>query len=88
MDDNIHAPTVASGPASGGTPRDLSKLSMPDLMQEKERIEAELSALSSVLQSVSFPSHKVMLQLLTSIVIIAWSTHDLITHHLRWFPAG
>ncbi|KAJ5138310.1 uncharacterized protein N7515_003158 [Penicillium bovifimosum] len=51
MDDNIHAPTVASGPASGGAPRDLSKLSMPDLMQEKERIEAELSALSSVLQS-------------------------------------
>ncbi|KAJ5206378.1 hypothetical protein N7491_003003 [Penicillium cf. griseofulvum] len=49
--DNIHAPTVASGPVSGGIPRDLSKLSMPDLMQEKERIEAELSALSSVLQS-------------------------------------
>ncbi|OQE43666.1 hypothetical protein PENCOP_c003G09006 [Penicillium coprophilum] len=49
--DNIHAPTVASGPTSGGTPRDLSKFSMPDLMQEKERIEAELSALSSVLQS-------------------------------------
>lgn len=54
MNDNIHAPTVASGPTSGVTPRDLSKLSMPDLMQEKERIEAELSALSSVLQSVRF----------------------------------
>ena len=52
MDNNIHTPTVASGPTSGATPRDLSKLSMPDLMQEKERIEAELSALSSVLQSV------------------------------------
>ncbi|KAJ5779787.1 hypothetical protein N7457_007507 [Penicillium paradoxum] len=51
MDNNIHAPTVASGPVSGAVPRDLSKLSMPDLMQEKERIEAELSALSSVLQS-------------------------------------
>ncbi|KAJ5169890.1 uncharacterized protein N7500_002673 [Penicillium coprophilum] len=49
--DDIHAPTVASGPTSGGTPRDLSKFSMPDLMREKERIEAELSALSSVLQS-------------------------------------
>lgn len=51
--DDIHAPTVASGPTSGGAPRDLSKLSMVDLMQEKERIEAELSALSSVLGSVS-----------------------------------
>ncbi|KAJ5871258.1 uncharacterized protein N7529_003611, partial [Penicillium soppii] len=49
--DDIHAPTVASGPASGALPRDLSKLSMPELMQEKERIEEELSALSAVLQS-------------------------------------
>lgn len=55
MDDDIHAPTVASGPTSGGAPRDLGKLSMVELMQEKERIEAELSALSSVLDSVSFP---------------------------------
>jgi 26S proteasome non-ATPase regulatory subunit 9 len=43
---------VASGPTSEATPRDYSKLTMPDLMQEKERIEAELSALSSVLSSV------------------------------------
>lgn len=55
MEDNIHAPTVASGPVSGAPPRDLSTLSMPELMQEKERIESELSALSSVLQSVRFP---------------------------------
>ncbi|OQE18340.1 hypothetical protein PENSTE_c018G06667 [Penicillium steckii] len=51
MDDDIHAPTVASGPTSGGAPYDASKLSMPKLMQEKERIEEELSALSSVLNS-------------------------------------
>jgi 26S proteasome non-ATPase regulatory subunit 9 len=51
MNDNIHAPTVPSGPTSGGVPRDLSKLTMVDLMQEKERIEAELSALSAVLTS-------------------------------------
>lgn len=53
MDGNIHTPTVPSGPSSGGARRDLSKLSMVDLMQEKERIEEELSALSSVLNSVS-----------------------------------
>lgn len=55
MDDDIHAPTVASGPTSGGALRDLGKLSMVELMQEKERIEAELSALSSVLDSVRYP---------------------------------
>lgn len=53
--DDIHAPTVASGPSSGVAARDVSKMSMPDLMQEKERIEAELSALSNVLNSVSCP---------------------------------
>ncbi|KAJ5391183.1 26S proteasome non-ATPase regulatory subunit 9 [Penicillium cosmopolitanum] len=51
MDDNIHTPTVASGPTSGGAPYDASKLSMPELMQEKERIEEELTALSSVLKT-------------------------------------
>ncbi|RJE19561.1 hypothetical protein PHISCL_08095 [Aspergillus sclerotialis] len=51
MDDNIHTPTISSGPTSGGVPRDFSKLSMEDLMQEKTRIEEELSALSGVLSS-------------------------------------
>lgn len=52
MDDNIHAPTVTSGPTTtGGSNRDPAKLSMVDLMQEKESIEEELSALSSVLTS-------------------------------------
>ncbi|KAI9932672.1 putative 26S proteasome regulatory subunit [Aspergillus wentii] len=52
MDDNIHTPTLPSGPTtSGGAPRDLSKLTIIELTQEKERIEEELSALSSVLSS-------------------------------------
>ncbi|KAL3458621.1 hypothetical protein BJX64DRAFT_266263 [Aspergillus heterothallicus] len=51
MANNLHAPTVSSGPTSGGIPRDLSKLSMSDLMKHKENIEEELSALSSVLTS-------------------------------------
>lgn len=56
MDDNIHAPTVASGPTTGGTSGpDLAKLSVVELMQEKQRLEDELSALSSVLTSVCSP---------------------------------
>ncbi|OJJ59658.1 hypothetical protein ASPSYDRAFT_44044 [Aspergillus sydowii CBS 593.65] len=51
MANNLHAPTISSGSMSGGVPRDLSKLSMNDLMKHKERIEEELSALSSVLGS-------------------------------------
>ena len=51
--DSIHAPTVPSGPtssASNGTSPD--KMSFRQLVAEKENIEAELSALSSVLDSV------------------------------------
>ncbi|KAL2845660.1 hypothetical protein BJY01DRAFT_214056 [Aspergillus pseudoustus] len=51
MANNLHAPTVSSGPTSGGISPDLSKLSISDLMKHKENIEEELSALSSVLTS-------------------------------------
>ncbi len=54
--EDIHAPSVASGPTSGlglsngiGTDR----RSLMELIAEKDRMESELSALSSVLDSVS-----------------------------------
>ena len=53
--DDLHTPTVASGPtssrASNGAPKD--QMTTKELMAEKERIESELKALSSVLDSVS-----------------------------------
>ena len=53
--DDIHTPTVVSGPttsqgSANGVAQD--KLSLMDLMAEKTRVEGELSALSSVLDSV------------------------------------
>ncbi len=53
--DDIHTPTVPSGPATGqgaanGIEKD--KLSLMDLISEKTRVEEELSALGSVLDSV------------------------------------
>lgn len=58
--DNIHNPSVPSGPtinqdtSKGEGP---NKVSLMDLMAQKEGIEAELSALGSVLDSVrlSYP---------------------------------
>ncbi|PGH28765.1 26S proteasome non-ATPase regulatory subunit 9 [[Emmonsia] crescens] len=51
--DDIHTPTVASGPTSapGRNGRELSSLSLNELFEEKTRLEAELKALSSVLDS-------------------------------------
>ena len=53
--DDIHTPTVPSGPttsyASSNGPSQ-NKQSLMDLMAEKDRVEGELTALSSVLDSV------------------------------------
>lgn len=54
---NIHTPSVPSGPTTGHdatTSVEQDKLSLLDLILEKQRVERELSALSGVLDSVSF----------------------------------
>lgn len=53
--DNIHTPSVPSGPMSGGSSveRKEEVSSLLDLMAEKQLVEEELSALGSVLDSVS-----------------------------------
>ncbi|KAK7439135.1 26S proteasome non-ATPase regulatory subunit 9 [Colletotrichum acutatum] len=51
--DNIHAPTVPSGPASKTSRNgDLGRLSFAELQKKKENMEAELKALGAVLDSV------------------------------------
>lgn len=51
--DNIHAPTVPSGPASNTSMNgDLGRLSFAELQKKKENMEAELKALGAVLDSV------------------------------------
>ncbi|KAL1611976.1 putative 26S proteasome regulatory subunit [Paraconiothyrium brasiliense] len=51
--DDLHAPTVASGPTTGGYTNGVSKdqLSLQELIAEKDRVEAELKALGQVLDS-------------------------------------
>ncbi|KAK1079522.1 putative 26S proteasome regulatory subunit [Friedmanniomyces endolithicus] len=49
---DLHAPTVTSGPTSQNTANGTErKLTLPQLMAKKEDLEAELSALGSVLDS-------------------------------------
>lgn len=53
--DDIHTATVPAGPTSAqAEARDFSKLSLTQLIQEKERLEAELQALIGILESVSY----------------------------------
>lgn len=53
--ENLHAPTVASGPTSGpgGSNQQFVGLSFAQLQSKKDNLEAEIRALSSVLESVS-----------------------------------
>tara|TARA_R110002003_G_scaffold279_27_gene18235 strand:- start:9405 stop:9608 length:204 start_codon:yes stop_codon:yes gene_type:complete len=52
--DDLHAPTVSSGPTSGGYSNGIPKeqLSLQELIAEKDRVETELKALGQVLDSV------------------------------------
>ena len=59
--DDIHTPTVPSGPTTGQKAAngvDKDKLSLLDLMSEKTRVEDELTALGSVLDSVRQGPHQ------------------------------
>lgn len=50
---NLHAPTVPSGPTTArATNGGAAHLSFAELQRKKENMEAELKALSSVLDSV------------------------------------
>lgn len=56
---NLHAPTVPSGPNSTtATNGQLSHLSFAELQQKKDSIEAELKALSGVLDTVFVTSYR------------------------------
>ena len=52
--DDLHAPTVGSGPTSSGYSNGVPKeqLSLQELIAEKDRLEEELKALGQVLDSV------------------------------------
>jgi 26S proteasome non-ATPase regulatory subunit 9 len=53
--ENLHAPTVESGPTSGSASTNgiqTSGMTFPQLQAKKDNIEAEMSALGGVLRSV------------------------------------
>lgn len=65
--DSIHTPSVPSGSGSGcglDGPKDKAK-SLLELMSEKQIVESELSALGSVLDSVSDASSNLFAKKLT-----------------------
>ena len=55
--DDLHAPTVASGPTTQATTNGThEEPSLQQLISQKENVEAELSTLGSVLDSVRVTS--------------------------------
>jgi 26S proteasome regulatory subunit N4 len=53
--DDIHTPTVPSGPTTRlqGSDANISKLSLMELIDRRDRLEEELKVLGNVLDSVS-----------------------------------
>ena len=73
--DDLHAPTVSSGPTSGGYSNGVSKdqLSLQELIAEKDRAEAELKALGQVLDSVRILP---MMEEVALMFPVAWRPHE------------
>ena len=86
MMDDIHAPTVSSGPTSGGYTNGVPKeqLSLQELIAEKDRVETELKALGQVLDSV-IPAHSIP-ELPANTCYSAWCEHEHWPHYLRRLP--
>lgn len=87
--DNIHTPSVASGPTSGPGPDTGVKtdmLSLMDLINEKTRVEEELSALGSVLDSVHSTLAKTHYMLSGADSHLARRRHEHNLNHLRRLP--
>ena len=90
--DNIHTPTVPSGPTTGqrvANGVDKDKLSLMDLIAEKTRVEEELTALGSVLDSVCHDLQFCLLKRLATdwpFYFTAWRQHEYHPNNLRRLP--
>ena len=78
--DDIHTPTIPSGPASthtSGSDNPPEATSLQDLIAEKARTEEELKALSSVLDSVCDTEHLIAYNLANrGPSATAWGQHE------------
>lgn len=93
---NLHAPTVPSGPTSAraATNGGSATLTFADLQRRKENLEAELKALSSVLDSVrtNVPSggrakeERGRASLADGRTQTARRRHEHPPHHRGWLP--
>lgn len=83
--DDLHAPTVASGPTSQGIADGVQpERSLQELIAQKERLEAELSALGSVLDSVSEDEGSYVSATEHG---LASCRYEHIPHHSRWLSS-
>ena len=59
---NLHAPTVHSGPTSAPATNGHTPTTFPELQRKKQNLEEELKALSGVLDSVRLFHNPLLLQ--------------------------
>lgn len=74
MSGGLHAPTVPSGPTTiQVTNGDVKNLTFNELQRKKENLEAELKALSVVLDSVSQALQATLRRILTNLHSMVWT---------------
>lgn len=87
---NMHAPTVPSGPASTAatTNGHAGRSSFAELQQRKDDLEAELKALGGVLDSVNIDTSRKSCSRLLTCLHAAWSGHGYTSGDQRRFSAS
>jgi hypothetical protein len=83
--ENLHAPTVPSGPTSIGAANGVKTTgqTLAQLQAQKDNMEAELRALSGVLSSVCATPPAASYHLRSE----AWSRYEHATADVRWISA-
>jgi 26S proteasome non-ATPase regulatory subunit 9 len=80
--DNLHAPTVPSGPTSApATNGNAAHLGFAELQRKKDDVEAELKALGGVLDSVGFPLQNHFASATSTDYFSAWGQYGHATAH-------
>lgn len=87
--ENLHAPTVISGPTSAPTANgNAGHLSFAELQRKKDDVEAELKALGSVLDSVRRIQRFPICGTCRLSQETAWRWHGYSSVNERWLPSS
>ena len=87
---SLHEPTVSSQSSFATQNGTTESKSLRELIADKDKLEEELKALGSVLDSVECSSRVIWLLCFIESMLteLAWCKHEHVPHDIRWVPSS